>query len=236
MPWVSICGSQNWCRAVLSSMRWPTRNPVQSRSGPACLARAAPGCLLHRRELSRAVPALARRAVGGRAAQGCRALAPARPAGFPRQSEGRHGVGHAPPAGGDGRGRHPESDAFGANPCTTDGHRLRQALQVRNRADRGDRERRTLACGGARNHRRLPDHDPQEGSRSRSVAGTRELTPRGCVRPWRAKGSGRRRRGHNVSPSNGQTQGQITKLKLVRRQMYGRGKLDLLEARLVAPA
>jgi transposase len=28
--------------------------------------------------------------------------------------------------------------------------------------------------------------------------------------------------------SNGQTEGQITRLKLVRRQMYGRGKIDLL--------
>ena len=38
-----------------------------------------------------------------------------------------------------------------------------------------------------------------------------------------------------VSPwSNGQTEGQITKLKLVKRQMYGRAKLDLLEARLIA--
>jgi transposase len=35
--------------------------------------------------------------------------------------------------------------------------------------------------------------------------------------------------------SNGQTEGQITKLKLVRRQMYGRGNLDLLRARVVAP-
>ena len=33
--------------------------------------------------------------------------------------------------------------------------------------------------------------------------------------------------------SNGQTEGQITKLKLVKRQMYGRGKLDLLQARLM---
>lgn len=32
--------------------------------------------------------------------------------------------------------------------------------------------------------------------------------------------------------SNGQTEGQVTKLKLVKRQMYGRGKLDLLRARL----
>jgi transposase len=36
--------------------------------------------------------------------------------------------------------------------------------------------------------------------------------------------------------SNGQTEGQITKLKLVKRQMYGRGKLDLLRARLLGAA
>jgi hypothetical protein len=30
-----------------------------------------------------------------------------------------------------------------------------------------------------------------------------------------------------------QTQGQITRLKIVRRQMYGRGKIDLLQARLI---
>ena len=34
--------------------------------------------------------------------------------------------------------------------------------------------------------------------------------------------------------SNGQTEGQNTKLKLVKRQMYGRAKLDLLRARLIA--
>ncbi|GGF49381.1 hypothetical protein GCM10011611_64740 [Aliidongia dinghuensis] len=33
--------------------------------------------------------------------------------------------------------------------------------------------------------------------------------------------------------SNGPAEGQITKLKLVKRQMYGRGKIDLLEARVV---
>jgi transposase len=33
--------------------------------------------------------------------------------------------------------------------------------------------------------------------------------------------------------SNGQTEGQICKLKLVKRQMYGRGKTDLLQARMV---
>ena len=35
--------------------------------------------------------------------------------------------------------------------------------------------------------------------------------------------------------SNGQTEGQITKLKLVKRQMYGRAKLDLLRARRMPP-
>jgi transposase len=33
--------------------------------------------------------------------------------------------------------------------------------------------------------------------------------------------------------SNGQAEGQICKLKLVKRQMYGRGKLDLLQASVV---
>lgn len=36
--------------------------------------------------------------------------------------------------------------------------------------------------------------------------------------------------------SNGQTEGQLTKLALVKRQMYGRGKLDLLRARLIGAA
>lgn len=33
--------------------------------------------------------------------------------------------------------------------------------------------------------------------------------------------------------SNGQTKGQICKLKLVKRQMDGRGKIDLLQARVI---
>jgi transposase len=33
--------------------------------------------------------------------------------------------------------------------------------------------------------------------------------------------------------SNGHTEGQVTKLKLVKRQMYGRVKIDLLQARLI---
>jgi transposase len=33
--------------------------------------------------------------------------------------------------------------------------------------------------------------------------------------------------------SNGQTEGQVCKLKLVKRQMYGRGNIDLLQARVI---
>lgn len=36
--------------------------------------------------------------------------------------------------------------------------------------------------------------------------------------------------------SNGQTEGQITRLKLVKRQMYGRANIDLLRARMTAAA
>ena len=36
--------------------------------------------------------------------------------------------------------------------------------------------------------------------------------------------------------SQGQTEGQITRLKLIRRQMYGRGKLDLLSRRVLVAA
>ena len=36
--------------------------------------------------------------------------------------------------------------------------------------------------------------------------------------------------------SNGQVEGQITRLKLIKRQMYGRAKLDLLKARLLHAA
>lgn len=33
--------------------------------------------------------------------------------------------------------------------------------------------------------------------------------------------------------SNGQTEGHITRLKLIKRQMYGRAKIDLIQARLI---
>jgi len=36
--------------------------------------------------------------------------------------------------------------------------------------------------------------------------------------------------------SNGQTEGQVNRLKLLKRQMYGRANFDLLKARVLNPA
>jgi len=36
--------------------------------------------------------------------------------------------------------------------------------------------------------------------------------------------------------SNGQTEGQVTRLKLIKRQMFGRAKLDLLRRRVLKAA
>ncbi|CAA9233074.1 MAG: Mobile element protein, partial [uncultured Chloroflexia bacterium] len=36
--------------------------------------------------------------------------------------------------------------------------------------------------------------------------------------------------------SNGQTEGQVNRLKLIKRQMYGKAKFDLLRARVIRPA
>ena len=57
--------------------------------------------------------------------------------------------------------------------------------------------------------------------------------PRRVFRQRRHQRQGRRQRcDHDVLVQRAD-QGQITKLKLVKRQMYGRAKLDLLQARLI---
>lgn len=42
--------------------------------------------------------------------------------------------------------------------------------------------------------------------------------------------------GLTLSWSQGQTEGQVTKLKLIRRQMYGRGNFDLVRKRVLGAA
>jgi len=39
-----------------------------------------------------------------------------------------------------------------------------------------------------------------------------------------------------LSWSNGQVEGQVNRLKLIKRQMYGRAQLDLLRLRALAPS
>ena len=53
------------------------------------------------------------------------------------------------------------------------------------------------------------------------------------VRQGYHRGSRRREAAIIHSRSNGQIEGQITKLELVKRQMCGRAKIDLLEARVI---
>jgi transposase len=53
---------------------------------------------------------------------------------------------------------------------------------------------------------------------AKGIAADRDAVAAAVTEPW----------------SNGQTEGQITKLKLLKRQMYGRASLDLLRARLCA--
>ncbi|QHD70733.1 hypothetical protein GS397_26885 (plasmid) [Sphingobium yanoikuyae] len=36
--------------------------------------------------------------------------------------------------------------------------------------------------------------------------------------------------------SSGQVEGKVNRLKAIKRQMYGRAKIDLLKARVMAPA
>ena len=42
--------------------------------------------------------------------------------------------------------------------------------------------------------------------------------------------------GLTLRHSNGQTEGQITRLKLLKRQAYGRAKVDLLRKRVLRAA
>ena len=73
--------------------------------------------------------------------------------------------------------------------------------------------------------------------RPRHLARRRVRRTDGLVRPRPPRRSSQPSRRLSSLPwSNGQTEGHITKLKLVKRQMYGRAKLDLLRARLLGAA
>ncbi len=67
----------------------------------------------------------------------------------------------------------------------------------------------------------LTDHAGGElASFASSIQADEDAVEAAMIEPW----------------SKGQTEGQITILELVKRQMYGRGKIDLLRARIAQPA
>ena len=110
----------------------------------------------------------------------------------------------------------------------------RYAIKVRDRHHRGDRERCSSPGGSSRGHHRFPYDDPQKAHADldpwleRACASLVASFANGITKDKAAINAA-----ITTSWSNGQTEGQITKLKLVKRQMYGRAKLDLLQARLI---
>jgi transposase len=88
----------------------------------------------------------------------------------------------------------------------------------------------------ARDNRHLPRHDPPEflgdlqplmgRARTSLVASFANGVTKDQAAVAAAITSG---------GSNDQTEGQITKLELIKCQMYGRGKIDLLQARVIGP-
>ena len=119
-------------RPTLPSSLWP-KKARRSRRSCAAPATAAASCarsfavsvrrLPCPREFARSLPALARRAVGDRAAQRCRAMAPAEAAGLSRLPSGGRGMGGAAATGGEGRHWRDQPRSFGTNHRPSDDDR-----------------------------------------------------------------------------------------------------------------
>ena len=112
--------------------------------------------------------------------------------------------------------------------------RIRQAALLRPSADQHedavpDPLDRSRSRGGPR--RRHPDRLDR-----RSADGAPAASPLSSFAAGIAADRAAVRAALTQTWSNGQTEGQITKLKLVKRQMYGRANIDLLQARLVHAA
>jgi hypothetical protein len=97
----------------------------------------------------------------------------------------------------------------------------RYAIKIRDRHHRSGRARLSSA-GGSGGHHRFACDDPQEGARR--VGPWLERAYASLIASF-ANDVTKDKAAITTSWSNGQTEGQITKLKLVKRQMYGR-KLD----------
>jgi len=141
-------------------------------------------------------------------------------------------MGDTPSACRNARCSEPAARAVRENYRPPDDQRPRYALKVRDGHHCGDRTRRSSPGGSSRGHHRFPYDDPQEGDLDlwleRACASLVASFANGVIKDKAAVNAA-----ITTSWSNGQTEGQITKLKLVKRQLYGRAKLDLLQARLI---
>jgi hypothetical protein len=184
-------------------------------------------------EFARTPSRLARCRMGRRLPQRRRAVAASTAIGFPLT--GRHRMGNAAAPGQQRRiGEAAQAPVRpGSEPLAVE--RSRSADEGRGDHPRAHRERRPGPSVGPRSRRPLPPDGARPRSGRPAGLDPRGRHPRFLWQRHRRRSS----RGHCSSDepwSNGQTEGQITKLKLVKRQMYGRAKLDLLRARLTAPA
>jgi hypothetical protein len=128
----------------------------------------------------------------------------------------------------------PRADTVGQEARPPDDVGADPAHEGRGRPGRRDRGRAAVPRRGPRAGRALPDDDPCHSgedlgtwigdalqsplaSFTTGIRADRKAVAAAIVEPW----------------SNGQTEGRITKLKAVKRQMFGRAKLDLRWARLI---
>ena len=114
------------------------------------------------------------------------------------------------------------------------------------RTDRAARLSQAPGCPGSphrhrgRSGRRLPRHAAATGGRAvADLAGAAEASGIGELERFARKlreDHDAVQAGLTLRYSNGQTEGQVTRLKLVKRQGYGRAKFDLLRTRVLRAA
>ena len=178
------------------------------------------------RQHDRRVFAVSRRAMDGRLPKGRRTLATPQRARLPWIPARGQRMGDTSPSRAEGQQSAATKGSLGENDCAAHDREARSHEQSGHCHCRRYPGGRAVAGRGSCAHRAIPRHDQKEGSRS-----TRPVDRR-SKRQSRLVFRDRRREPW----SNVQVEAQITKLKLVKRQMYGRAKLDLLQARLLGAA
>ena len=154
---------------------------------------------------------------------------------FPWQSPGRQRVGNTPTSRRASGAKWDRQVTARPQDCGAPDHGPRSPVQGRCGSGRADRSGVASLGDRPRAHRPVHGHGAQ---RAGGCFG--RLARRGRSQHDRALPRGLRSDCAAVAAalrepwSNGQTEGQINRLKTLKRQMYGRANIDLLRARLVA--